>query len=243
MTRRKSGKTPGTEVGERDLDTEGDDTRGGRRRGKQRGKALLVIGASLILGGLLLLAGVYGYLHYTDRQAEKAQEELFRAWEEEPPAPEREGAAVGDGIARIVIPRLGLDAIVVELEGLGDTENLKRGPGHVPGTAYPGQGGNCVISGHRTTYGAPFRHLDELEPGDAIILETAEARYTYLVSERRIVLPTDLTVLDQEGKSRVTLTACHPWYSAARRIVVVGILAEAERFGGYGESGAGEDRR
>jgi sortase A len=140
--------------------------------------------------------------------------------------------AVGDGIARIVVPRLDLDAIVVELEGLDDTENLKRGPGHLPGTAYPGQEGNCVISGHRTTYGAPFRHIEELEPGDEIILETADARYTYLIYGQCIVLPTDLTVMEQGGEPRVTLTACHPWYSASRRIVVLGRLAGAYKLEG-----------
>ncbi|MGQ9475527.1 MAG: class E sortase [Actinomycetota bacterium] len=198
---------------------------------RRRGRVLLLTGSFLILGGLLLLAGVYSYIHYTHRRAAAAQEELFRAWEKRPATPEREEVAVGDGIARIVVPRLGLDAIVVELEGLDDAANLKRGPGHIPGTAYPGQEGNCVISGHRTTYGAPFRHIEELGAGDEIILETAEARYTYLVYEQRIVLPTDLTVLEQEGEPKVTLTACHPWYSAARRIVVLGRLATMERPG------------
>ncbi len=196
--------------------------------GRRRGKALLIAGAVLILAGILVLAGIYAYIHYTNRKASAAQEELFRTWEERPPAPEREPVAVGDGIARIVVPRLGLDAIVVELESLNDADNLKRGPGHIPGTAYPGQEGNCVISGHRTTYGAPFRHIEQLAPGDEIILVTAEARYVYLVYDQRIVLPTDLTVLEQGGEPKVTLTACHPWYSAARRIVVLGRLAGKE---------------
>ncbi|WP_287154417.1 sortase [Candidatus Solincola tengchongensis] len=204
----------------------------GRRSGRRGGKLLLGIGASLTLCGLLILAGVFVYIHYTDRRAAAAQKELFRIWEQRPPAPEREPVAVGDGIARLLVSRLGLDAIVVELEGLEDTENLKRGPGHIPGTAYPGQVGNCVISGHRTTYGAPFRHIEQLRPGDEIVLETAEARYTYLVYEQRVVLPTDLTVLEQGEEREVTLTACHPWYSASRRVVVKGRLERTERHGG-----------
>lgn len=213
---------------------------GEARRKRGRGwKLLLGIGAALTLCGLLTLAGVFLYIHYTNRRAAGAQEELFRTWERRPPAPEREPVAVGDGIARILVTRLDLDAIVVELEGLGDTYNLKRGPGHIPGTAYPGQPGNCVISGHRTTYGAPFRHIDELGPGDEIVLETAEARYIYVVYEQRVVLPTDLTVLEQGEECEVTLTACHPWYSASRRIVVRGRLARAERSGGWDEGDAG----
>lgn len=204
-----------------------DDRRKAKVKGR-KGKILLGIGILLVLCGILILAGVYSYIHYTNRRAAAAQEELFREWEERPAAPEREKVAVGDGIARIVVPRLQLDAIVVELAGLDDADNLKRGPGHIPGTAYPGQEGNCVISGHRTTYGAPFRHIEELIPGDEIIMETAQARYTYRVYDQRIVLPTDLSVLEQEGEPKVTLTACHPWYSAARRIVVIGRLVGTE---------------
>ncbi len=117
---------------------------------------------------------------------------------------------------------------MVELWGLDDAENLKRGPGHIPSTAYPGQPGNCVISGHRTTYGAPFRNIEQLAPGDEILLITAENRYIYEVYEQRIVLPTDLTVLEQTGEAKLTLTACHPWYSAAQRIVVIARLVDSE---------------
>ncbi len=201
---------------------------GGEKKGRRKGRVLIWTGVSLVLCGLLVLAGVYAYIHYTNRRAAAAQEELFRRWEQHPAAPEKERVSVGDGIARVRVPRLKLDAIVVELNGLDDSVNLKRGPGHIPGTAYPGQQGNCVISGHRTTYGAPFRHIERLAPGDEIVLETALARYTYLVYEQRIVLPSDLTVLEQGGEPKVTLTACHPWYSAAQRIVVIGRLYTAE---------------
>jgi len=198
----------------------------GKRR--RKGKILIIVGISLILAGLLALAGIYGYIYYTDRKAAAAQEELFRNWEERPAPSEQGNVAVGDGIARIIAPSIGLDAIVVELWGLDDAANLKRGPGHIPETAYPGQPGNCVISGHRTTYGAPFRHIEQLANGDEIILVTAENEYTYEVYDQRIVLPTDLTVLEQSGEPKLTLTACHPWYSAAERIVVIARLVESE---------------
>lgn len=199
-----------------------------RPRPRKKGRLLTIIGISLILAGLLTVAGVYGYMSYTDRKAHGAQEVLFRQWEQAPVPSGYADFSVGDGIARIVAPRIGLDAIVVELWGLEDAENLKRGPGHIPGTAYPGQPGNMVISGHRTTYGAPFRHIEQLVPGDDIFLLTADNRYAYQVYDQRIVEPTDLTVLEQGGEPKVTLTACHPWYSAAKRIVVIGKLVNSE---------------
>ncbi len=201
--------------------------RGGAGR-RRRGKTLIAVGSALILAGLLTLAGVYIYIYCTDRKAASAQKELMQQWEENPAPSERGGVEVGDGIARIIVPRLELDAIVVELWGLDDADNLKRGPGHIPDTAYPGQPGNVVISGHRTTYGAPFRRIEELVAGDEIILVTAENRYTYEVYEQRIVLPSDLSVLEQTGEPKLTLTACHPWYSAAQRIVVIARLVESE---------------
>jgi len=195
---------------------------------RRKGKILIIVGLSLIFAGLMALASIYAYIYYTDRKAASAQEELRRQWEEDPAPSEGGDVSTGDGIARIISPRIGLDAIVVELWGLDDAENLKRGPGHIPTTAYPGQAGNCVISGHRTTYGAPFRHIEQLADGDEIVLVTAGNRYTYEVFDQRIVLPTDLEVLEQEGEPKLTLTACHPWYSAAQRIVVIARLVSSE---------------
>lgn len=207
-------------------DAKGSSPQGAKRR--RKGRIPIIVGLSLILAGLLTLAGVYAYIYYSDRQAASAQEELLRQWEEEPTSCEDGNVSVGDGIARIIAPRIDLDAIVVELWGLNDAANLRRGPGHIPATAYPGQPGNCVISGHRTTYGAPFRNIEQLSGGDEIILITAEKRYIYEVYEQRIVLPTDLTVLEQAGAPKITLTACHPWYSAAQRIVVIARLSRSE---------------
>ena len=85
-----------------------------------------------------------------------------------------------------------------------------------------------VISGHRTTYGAPFNRIDELRPGDEIFVYTASGRFSYGVSETLVVLPTDLSVLDQAGQDRLTLTSCHPEFRASERIVVVAPFKQGE---------------
>jgi sortase A len=134
-----------------------------------------------------------------------------------PPAP----PADGDAAARILIPRIGVDKIVVEGVSVSD---LKRGPGHYPDSPMPGQPGNAAIAGHRTTYGAPFNRIDELEIGDEILVTTLQGAFRYQVSEQQIVSPDQVEVLRNFGDNRLTLTACHPKYSARQRIVVVATL-------------------
>jgi sortase A len=99
--------------------------------------------------------------------------------------------------------------------------DLRNGAGHMPGTAMPGQPGNAVISGHRTTYGQPFHELNELDPGDRIEVETAIGTSVYEVREIHIVAPTDLWVTEPRQGAWLTLTTCHPKYSARQRYVVV----------------------
>lgn len=193
-----------------------------------KGRILVGIGIFLVVAGGLVFLGIHLYVNYTDSFARNAQKELFRDWEKSPAAPKSEKIPVGAGFARLIIPRLDLDVIVVELSGLADRESLKRGPGHVPETAYPGEPGNMVIAGHRTTYAAPFKHMDLMGPGDKIIVETKDGRYVYEFSEQKIVPSNDLAVLEQEGEPRVSLIACHPLRSARQRIVVVGRLIEAK---------------
>jgi sortase A len=200
----------------------------GKRKHRLLNRILIIAGIVLILAGLLIVAGVRIYIWNTNRTASRAQEELSRQWEEEPADPTRVPPPVGEPAVRIVIPRIEVDSIVVELAGLDDLENLNKGPGHIPGTAWPGEPGNVVISGHRTTYGAPFNRLDELEPGDEIVIYTASGRFVYAVSETLVVVPTDLSVLDQSGETRLTLTSCHPEFRASNRIVVVAPLKQAE---------------
>ena len=130
----------------------------------------------------------------------------------------------GDPMGRIVRPTLGVSEVFVEGTGGGD---LRAGPGHYPGTPYPGERGTVAIAGHRTTYGAPFRHVDELERGDRIELRMPYGRFTYAVERTRIVPPTELSVTDRVGFDRLVLSACHPLYSAAKRIVVFARLLDA----------------
>jgi sortase A len=133
----------------------------------------------------------------------------------------------GDAIGRIEIPSIGLKAVVVEGVGVDD---LKDGPGHYPDTPMPGQKGNASIAGHRTTYGAPFASIDELKPGDQIFVTTVQGRFTYAVAATEdgsghiVVSPSQVDVLDDKGDNRLTLTACHPKYSASKRIIVYGTL-------------------
>ena len=141
------------------------------------------------------------------------------------PVPTTTPVVRGDAVAQIQVPAIGLDKIVVEGVSLDD---LKKGPGHYPETPMPGQEGNAAIAGHRTTYGAPFNRLDELEQGDEITVTTAQGEFTYVVSATHIVSPTAVHVLRDKGDDRLTLTACHPKYSARQRIVVVAKLAAAE---------------
>lgn len=123
----------------------------------------------------------------------------------------------GDAVALLDIPAIGAEHAVVE--GVGVPE-LRRGPGHYPSTPLPGRHGNAAIAGHRTTYGAPFLRLDDLEAGDRIEVATTEGRFTYIVSERRIVEPSDVSVLAPSDDPVLTLTTCHPRYSARQRLVV-----------------------
>lgn len=140
----------------------------------------------------------------------------------------------GEAIARIIIPSIALDTIVVA--GV-EIDDLRKGPGHYSTTPLPGQPGNAAIAGHRTTYGAPFGRLAELNAGDAIIVETLQGTFTYRVLPGvpgmgghalgfRIVAPTALEVLDDVGDNRLTLTTCHPKYSSRQRLIVQAVLLD-----------------
>ena len=131
----------------------------------------------------------------------------------------------GDAVGRIAMPTLGRSYVVVEGT---DTETLRKGPAHYPGTALPGQGGTVALAGHRTTYLAPFRSIDELQSGQPIVVTMPYGRFTYRVENMRIVKPTALWVTKRVAHERLVLTACHPLYSAAQRIVVFARLTRSE---------------
>jgi sortase A len=131
-------------------------------------------------------------------------------------------AGAGDAIGRILIPRIGASFEVVQGT---DSGSLEKGPGHYPDTGLPGLGETVAIAGHRTTYLAPFRHIDALRPGDRIVLRMPYGRFTYVVQFHRIVAPTALWVTRNVGYDRLVLSACNPLYSAAQRIIVFARLA------------------
>ncbi len=133
--------------------------------------------------------------------------------------------AEGSVVAHIQVPAAGIDQYVVEGTATGD---LAKGPGHYVGTAMPGQAGNVAIAGHRTTHGAPFFNLGEVVPNDVIILTTTSGQtLDYVVQSPPVaVSPSDVSVLDNFGDNRVTLTTCNPKFSASQRLVVVGVLKE-----------------
>ncbi len=183
--------------------------------------ALRAIGRGFIgLGTLILLFLVYqliGTNFLTGRTQKALASEIKEQWEVAPD----EKPVLGEGMALLKIPKIGVDAVVVE--GV-EVEDLKKGPGHYPDTALPGQLGNLVISGHRTTYGAPFYRLDELKEGDEIVVFDANGPYSYRVTETKIVLPTEIGVIAPSSDARLTLTTCHPRFSAAKRLVVIAQL-------------------
>lgn len=136
--------------------------------------------------------------------------------------------APGDAIGTLKIPRLDADFVMVKGS---DPEDLRKGPGTFDDTPLPGVGGTSAIAGHRTTYLAPFRHIDELKRGDRITVKMPYATFTYRVQRTRIVDPDEVSVLRDVGYDRLVLSACHPLFSAAQRIVVVSRLTKVEPLG------------
>jgi LPXTG-site transpeptidase (sortase) family protein len=110
-------------------------------------------------------------------------------------------------------------------------KKLEYGPGYIVGTSLPGSGGNFGIAGHRTTYGAPFGNLDRVEIGDDILFQTNTNEYKYKVVDIKIVSPEENYLLGSFGDDRVTLSTCHPKFSAKQRLVVIGKLEKVKVFG------------
>jgi sortase A len=131
----------------------------------------------------------------------------------------------GHAIGTIRLPTLGRHYVVVQGT---DTDSLRKGPGHYPKTSFPGMGGTIAIAGHRTTYGAPFRTVDDLKKGNEIVLDMPYGRFTYNVERTQIVPSTQTSVIRRvPGAERLVLSACHPLYSASHRIIVFARLADA----------------
>jgi sortase A len=225
--------------------------RPGRRSGSRRG--LRVLANVLIVVGVLVLADAGLSLVwqeplsglYTHVRQGKLNHELAQL-EQTPLAPVEKRAIArlpdpsqqlafaarafarkihaGDPIGHIRLPAAGIDRVMVEGTG---TSDLRSGPGHYPYTPLPGQRGTVAVAGHRTTYGAPFRHLDAVHKGDHVQLAMPYGVFDYQVEKTLIVKPTDVWVTHRVGYDRLILSACHPLYSAAQRIVVFARLDHA----------------
>jgi sortase (surface protein transpeptidase) len=204
------------------------------------------IGEVLVTGGLIVLLFVVYELYVTDvitdRRQGELKEELREQWTAEPQAPHV--SILGDGLAVLHIPRLGADYERVVVEGTAE-EQLRQGPGHYAGTALPGEQGNLAIAGHRVGKGSPFLELDLLRPGDPIVVETADSWFVYRVlgdpatgdfqtdpsgiPGQQIVRPEAIEVISPTpgaaenaapSGAYLTLTTCHPRYSARQRLIV-----------------------
>ncbi|MSV58386.1 MAG: class E sortase [Actinobacteria bacterium] len=202
------------------------------------------LGSSLITLGLLMFLFVGYQLWGTGIEEAQSQNKLENRFSEiailssatsstslapsnsEPPVtttlapPEPIVVNEGDPIAIIDMPTIGVTKYVVA--GV-QTADLKKGPGHYPGTPFPGELGNASIAGHRTTYGEPFRHLDDLNLGDPIIITDLLGRqFTYLVTNQQVVGATDSWVVatTDRNKAILTLTTCHPEFSAKQRLII-----------------------
>lgn len=133
------------------------------------------------------------------------------------PPPEPRADEPRTELGRLQIPKIGVD--ITFLQGISLT-TLDEGPGHWPGTAMPGQIGNVVIAGHRTSHNKVFRNIDQLVAGDEVIFTTADGTFTYRVRETTVVKPDAMYIIEQTWEPTATLFACHPPGSTRERIVV-----------------------
>jgi sortase A len=211
--------------------------------------ALRVVGDLFITVGLVIalfaVYELYGTGIYTAHAQSKLRATLQHEWATPTPTPTPTASPkalpsppplqLGSGIAILRIPRFGKNYEQVIVEGV-ESADLAKGPGHYPGSAMPGQIGNFVVSGHRTTHGAPFNRLDELRPGDAVVIETQTTWFTYKVVREEVVDPSDLDVIaavpDQPGaqptQAWLTFTTCDPKYSAAHRRIMFALLDSSQ---------------
>jgi sortase A len=149
---------------------------------------------------------------------------------------------LGKPLGRIEVPRMGLKAVFVQGTRWGP--DLSRGPGHYAQTSLPGVGRTVAVAGHRTTFGAPFRHIDSLKAGNWIKLQLPYATFHYRVFGHRIADNGDWSIVRDRGYDALVLSACHPLYSARQRWVVFARLIWVKPAGGrpYGITKAGSLR-
>jgi sortase A len=239
----------------------------GAHRGSGRGRTDVVlltlrgIGQTLITAGLVILLFVVYEVWVSNLFADAKQSAVHKTFEQQIVSGDNplvgqsalpgSGAGTiptGTGIANIYMPRLGSDYHFTIVEGTNDAD-LEKGPGHYSGTALPGQVGNFAVAGHRVGKGEPFLNLDQLQPGDAVVIETVSDWYVYTVLGdkttgnlatpgvngvvgREIVKPSDVSVIlpvpdhpaTTPTTALITLTTCTPKFSATDRMIVHGSL-------------------
>ena len=182
---------------------------------------LRFVASVMIVSGVLLIADAGLTLAWQEPisllLSQREQDRLERHFRHPPRRVVKRQPLRGDAIARIELPTIDKTAYVVEGT---DTSTLRKGPGHYSDTPLPGEHGTVAIAGHRTTYGAPFRHIDDLRRGAPIDVEMPDGTFVYRVVRTRIVEPDDTWVKRRVGYDQLVLSACHPLHSAAKRIVV-----------------------
>jgi sortase A len=201
------------------------------------------LGELCITLGVVLLLFVAWQLWWTDIAAGQTQRQLTHRLEQqwgEPAPPRPSGASgsvtlkeipMGDAFALIRIPRFGHDYVRPILQGV-ELDILDRGVGHYPESVKPGEVGNFAVAGHRVTYAKPFNRIADLKAGDAIVVETRDTWYVYRVQSHTIVTPDRVDVVapvpgepgKKPTKRMMTMTACHPEFSARERYVVFSVL-------------------
>ena len=184
----------------------------------------------LTAGTLVLLFVVYqAYVTdwFADQRQDQFAEDLRDEWQDGAPG----NPELGEAFLFLHIPRFGADWNRAVLEGV-DPAELNSGPGHYPGTALPGQVGNFALAGHRVGLGSPFHKNDELEPGDPVIVETADTWLVYRVTGSEVVDPHNTSVVGYPLPGRperlwLTMTTCHPKFSNRERLVTHALLEQS----------------
>ena len=204
-----------------------------------------LLGELLVTVGAVVLLFVGWQLWWTDVVSDADAATVVTSMEADPPSwVQPKKVKLGDAFAIVRIPRFGASFARPVYEGTA-RDVLARGVGHYVHTAMPGEVGNFAMAGHRTTYGKPFNRIAELRDGDVVLVETDQWYFVYRVSGHDIVAPTQASVLlpvpDQPGveptTAVLTMTSCHPEYSARERYVVHGVLeAKYPRAGGVPSS-------
>jgi sortase A len=188
---------------------------------------LRFVASVMMVSGVLLISDAVVTLAWQEPVSayfsERQQVKLEKALIDPPERVVRKEPLPGDALGKLLIPAIGVSEYVVEGT---DAENLRKGPGHYPDTPLPGQRGTSAIAGHRTTYGAPFRELDKVKKGDRIVVELPYGTFVYRVERTQIVDDSALWVTRKVRHDRIVLTACHPLYSAAQRIVAFARLTD-----------------